>query len=287
MSTEIRQYSDMAEFISAAIAPCELSDEWRSSLSGTEKFTKTASLDDAVTLSRKGWDGGLDMIDRMRAHIDKLMSGKVPVPQQQAHLSRGRVNVSRVITGNPKQFTRKVDLGLRNDARVPKILRLVYNLTVSGSIGTETIMRRGAAMVVACHTLERRGIRCSIDVVLCISNTDAPDGDKLEIRVRVKRENERVNLNNLAFMLAHPSALRRLVFAAMEHETQPIRRKFGIGRNYGGYGLPAECGEKGDIYLGRVISNADWSEALTMAWLTKILSDQGLVVSEVNPNANA
>jgi hypothetical protein len=80
------------------------------------------------------------------------------------------------------------------------------------------------------------------------------------------------------YFTGHASALRRLVFSLAEHEDNVTRKRFGIGQDMGSYGLPGEASERGDIYLPRMLSSADWSEGLTLAWLTKTMREQGIVL---------
>lgn len=284
---QTRQYENVGELLRAVQTPAACPDTERSSKLATLKFTETKSLDAAVDLARKGWDGGIDQIGAFKAEIERLTRGLIPVPQPEPHLSRGRVSVSRAISGQPKAFIRKVDHGRTRDAMMPKVLHLVYNATVSGAIGKDVILRRGAAMIVACQTLERRNIRCGIEIVWAFTpNPQAarfpdqhPKEPSLEYRLQIKHPNEHVSIDKLAFFMAHPSALRRLALSLMEHEDDATRQQFRIGRA-GRYGYPAETDKRGHIYIGRIVSPTDWSEALTIAWLKKTLTDQGLKLRE-------
>lgn len=282
----IRTFDSMVELLRAVAEPFppELDERYRASLHGTEKFTGTKSLDEAIDLARKGWDGGVAAIESMKVEIEKLSRGLVPLPENVAHVTRGNLKVDRYLRGLPKTFVRKVDTARTKDARIPKIIPMVINVAVSGSISKDVILRRGAAMIVACQTLEKRGIRCSIDLAFTISDSIMrPNPNTLEYRLRVKQPNEHVSLNRLAFLTAHPASLRRLMFALEEHEDEPTRRMFGIASR--GYGLPAETQDQGRVYLGRVLSNTDWSEAVVMAWLRKTLTENGLTLRDTPQQA--
>ena len=282
---KVDRFRHIADLIRVAASPVPgLAREMRSSMVGREAFNGTKSLDEALELARKGWPDGMAYIEKMQAEIKRLTRGLVPVPQPEPNLSRGRVSVSRAILGHPKAFIKQVDHGRTRAAMMPKIITLVYNASVSGAISRDVIMRRGAAMIVACQTLERRNIRCNIELVFAIRNrirANSPSAKRIEYRLRIKHANEHVSTSKLAFFLAHPSTPRRLLFSIVEHEPDATRALFGFGRDKGNYGLPSETDERGHIYLGRIASNTDWSEALTIAWLKKTLSDQGLVLREI------
>lgn len=267
-------FDSIHDMLHAAESPCQMPDHERSSITGAEIFTGSASLADAVKLARNGWQGGTAEIERLRAKIAKRLEGVIPVLEPRFGSTGRRIHMGRYLAGMPDPFVSLVDSGLRVAATIPKIVHLVCNVTVSGSIGADVILRRGAAMIVLIDTLERHGIRCKVDLVHCSRARDE-NAPVLETRVTVKREYEPVSLGVLAFMLAHPSSQRRLLFAVREHEPAAVRKTYGIGHGLG-YGLPAESADQGDAYIGRVLSAADWSEDVTWMWLTKTLTDLGI-----------
>jgi hypothetical protein len=288
---KVVKFENVGDLLRVAQSPTSMPDAMRTSIRGTEKFTGTRTLQDAIDLARRGWDGGIRQIEAFKAEIEKLTRGLVPVPQPEPHMSRGRVSVSRAISGQPKAFIRRVDHGRTRNAMMPKIVNLVYNASVSGSIGSDVVLRRGAAMIVACQTLERRNIRCGIEIVFATTPSaraarwpdQHPDGPSIEYRLRIKHHNEHVSVDKLAFFMGHTATLRRLLFALLEHNDDATRKQFRIGRDNGNYGYPAETDDRGHIYIGRIVSPTDWGSDFTMTWIKKTLKDQGLNIREDKP----
>ncbi|MBK7037860.1 MAG: hypothetical protein IPH42_16340 [Bacteroidetes bacterium] len=67
-----------------------------------------------------------------------------------------------------------------------------------------------------------------------------------EVDVKVKPSDQPVELSSLAFCLAHPSMLRRIVFS--------VEELVGWSDYADRYGYPAEATEKGDIYIKEIFS---------------------------------
>ena len=274
------QFDTVTDWLRFIERPTTMLARDRSSLTGTREFTDTDTLEEAIGLARKGWKDGTAKITAMTADITKRIDGQLPKPSYVPSRKGGSFMMGKVLEGHPNCRIRKVDLGERIDAHNAKIVRLVVNVSASGGIGTDAFIRRGAAAAVVASVLQRRGQRVSIDVVRCVS-TGYNSTAQHEVRVRVKREQEAISLEKIAFLLGHASTLRRLMWSTVEHEPDATRARFGFGKDYGGYGLPAESENKGDIYIGRILSASDWSDKFAMAWITKTLSDQGIILKGI------
>lgn len=275
--TAVREYESVSDLLDAALAPCSLADRYRASITGTAEFTDTQTLDEAIELARRGWDGGTAEIDRLRVQIDELMRGSVATPDIRFTYVGPGIHMGRFMQGRPDCRVKIVDSAITRDAARPRIIHIVANISASGAVSPQTILRRGAALIVAIDTLERRRIRCRVTLSHTTGNRlNTPD--VIETRLLVKSESEHVSLDKLAYFLGHASALRRIMFAIREHEDDATRAQFGLGADKGGYGIPAESPNQGDLYLGRILTTTDWSEDLTFAWLRKTLTEQGLII---------
>lgn len=274
-----REYASVIDLVAAARAPATIADTYRSSRVGTEKFTGTASFDEAVKLARTGWSGGSKTIESMRASIEELLRGSIPIPEVQYAVRGRKINMGRYLSGQPDCFVQMVDKGKMREASRPSIVTIVVAAACSGSVSADTILRRGAAMVVLIDTLERHRIRCHVKMAdVRTTSLNAGRAEMLEYVTTIKEPGDYVSLDKLAFWFAHPSALRRLMLSVSETEPDGVRRKFGLGRDMGRYGIPGSATDQGDIYLDRILSATDWSEDLTFAWLKKTLIEQGIVL---------
>jgi len=275
-SAIINRWSSISELLAKAGEPTNMPRAHRASLRGSTNIT----LDEAILLCRKGWREGVVEIEKLRAEIEKLVEGNIPVPTTRYRVTGpGAIHMGRFNQGRPDAFRHKVDSSITRESHVPRILRVVINMSASGAVTHDTFIRRGAALAAAVNVLERRRIRCQIDVVEATTNKLA-NGATLENVVTVKLPEEATSPDKLAFMLGHPAMLRRIIFSVQEHEDDATRKRFGIGLENGMYGLPGEASDQGEIYVGRILTPTEWSDALTMAWLRKTLSAQGIKLSE-------
>ncbi len=282
-----RTYEGSEHLLQAVLAPATgIADHDRTSLTpgvktaGSSFNRGTATLDEAVTLARRGWKEGIKALDGMRMSVEHQLEGTVPIPETRHRLYGNVINMGRHMQGKPDVFMHRVDSAIMRETGKPRVIRLVFNATVSGSISADTILRRGAAACVLAETLELHRMRVQIELAFATSNR-IEGGDVIEHRLVVKQFGEPLALDKLSFFLSHPASLRRLFFALLEHEDKADRARFGIGRDFGAsMGFPGEVEDQGDIYLPRIVSNTDWSPALTTMWLTETLKEQGLKLTK-------
>jgi hypothetical protein len=277
----MREFNTVGEWLRAIESPTDMADYERKSITGTEEFTQTASLDEAIRMARiGGFKDGIARIAKLRGEILRRISGQLPAPRHtlvKAHARR--VNFGRYLSGRPDCLVKTVDSTRTRNSHLPRVVRVVVNLAASGAVNGDTLIMRGVAAVVLADVLQRHGSSVSIEVTHAFSSRYVA-GQSIEYRVAVKRSNELVSLDKLAFLLGHPSALRRLFFATEEHEDMATRQTFGISRGRG-YGIPAQSTYQGDVYIPAIESSSEWSEGFTLAWLRKQLVGFGLNLKEV------
>lgn len=276
------EFKNVTEFLRLVQSKPRLNDDLRYSVTGTERFTHTASLDEAIDLARTGWKGGTDEIAKLRAEINGQIRGWIPATDLVYSMRGKSFDMGRYVAGRPDCARKRVDNSREREARIPKRIHMVVNISATAKISRSAMLRRGAAAVVLSDLLQRRGKHVSIDVVRVVSNRlNEPSAPKHEIRVRIKEAGAPANIDKLAFMLGHPSALRRLMWSACEHEPDNVRKTFGFGKDCGSYGIPAESDDQGDIYIGRMLSPVDWSPGFALNWLRAGLEKQGMTLKEV------
>jgi hypothetical protein len=104
---------------------------------------------------------------------------------------------------------------------------------------------KGAMVLALVDKLEAAGIRVQLDVMLICSAIGR--NDTWHISVAAKGANERLQIDSLAFLLAHPSSFRRVMFSYMETHAEALR--FGAG-GFGGYGYPSDYKPEGyDLFV--------------------------------------
>lgn len=273
--TEPTRFERTEELLTAVTAATSMADEYRSSLTSPESFAGVR-LNEAVDLARLGWKGGNQTIKRLSMDIERMIEGSIPLPEIYYDVTGDVIDMGKFVADEPECMMSIVDSAMLRPSTMPKVLRVVYNIGISGAVKADTVLLRGAATLVMVDTLEKHGVRCQVDLAYGVSNK-VHGGDVREYYLTVKKDGDHMSVEKLAFFLGHLSSIRRLFFALLEHEPDDVRRKFGIGRDNGGSnGFPAEVTDTGDIYIDRILTNTDWSEAFTMLWLRSVLTKQGL-----------
>jgi hypothetical protein len=264
-------YANWSEFVAAAAG-----DPGTDIRSPASRFTTrpiwsgSPTYESGLALAREGWRDGAERVRAMAASIGGRVEARMMRKVARFSHRRGMLVASRLQQGNPKPFVRMVEREMA-DRNGRRVVRVVVNGAASDGIEPEVIETRGAAVTALVDALERAGRRVELDLVVGIRNPD------IETWVRIKGAGDRLHLENVAYALAHPSTLRRLMFAVWEKLPAADRRYLEVG-----YGTPNEVAEadRGDLYLGRMLlGEPQWltAEAATR-WVIETLSAQGIKI---------
>ena len=114
-----------------------------------------------------------------------------------------------------------------------KIVRILVNASYSHTINENEVNNWGGAIVSWVDAIEARQSR--VELWITYPSNASPRFDPF---IKLKRPDDPMEIDRLAFWLAHPSSLRRVMFALMEkHEA--LSRYVG-----GGYGTVSEASKK-------------------------------------------
>jgi len=184
-------------------------------------FTQTKSMDHAVDLVKNGWPEGLERIKLMTEFFETQSPTR---KTRKYNCAGGRVNVGKMLTGNPKHMTRRIKSPSK------KVITLFVELGQTGGVDAKKLIVRANVIGTIVDQLEMQGYSCELIGV----NQNAHDSSRkkhmADFIVKIKSAGERLNLNDAAFVLGHPSTLRRLKFACMA--TQEFLRNRWSGMGY-------------------------------------------------------
>ena len=191
---------------------------------GSEEFTLTTSLEEAVELARYGWHDGFNdlvsRVERVKRNLDLHID-----PNRTFHDYVGFApDVKAYLEGSPLTMINKPVV-----QRPVATVRL--NTSYAGNERTERIFSRGAVTLAAAEALELMGFM----VDLRLFEMSFVDKDVHFSEFRLKAPDERVNLAKLYFPLCHPAWVRRLNFRLIEC-TPNMTDAWA-----GSYGIPAEA----------------------------------------------
>ena len=195
----------------------------QASEAGSEEFTLTESLGDAIELCRFGWHDGFNDLVALVEKVKRNLDIKID-PNRTYHDYVGFApDVKAYLEGSP--------LTMINKPVVRKPLVTIFmNTSYAGNESRERIYTRGAVVLAAAEALELMGFM----VDLRLFEMSFVDKDIHFSEYRLKMPDERVNMQKLYFPLCHPAWVRRLNFRLIE--TSPNMTDAWAGC----YGIPAE-----------------------------------------------
>lgn len=219
-------YSSLGEFLAAANRP-PLSDAKSSKREGRgeDEFSGTRNFGQAMDLAVKGWPEGRKKI--MTA-IASAQASPTFTPALTMDVAGAYPIAALAAAGDPCSM---VDLAPIED-RVRPIVRLVIQRGASAAYEVDEFTNYGAAVLSYVEGLEAAGFRCEITVAFC---SDFHESGDSVITVVVKRAEETMEFDRMAFVMTHPSFFRRICFAVMESTEVLsgwlIRHSYGYSRN--------------------------------------------------------
>lgn len=210
----------------------------RSSLTGTKSFTGTKDMAAALGLARLGWREGAR---RMIAAAAGTAVQSDCRPADVYDVAGYMPDVAAYCAG---QVDHMIDRDPDSADRAARpVVRLYVNGCYSAGTETEQINNAGLALLGAVDALESSGRSVEVNWMYWTGSYTGSYVRHL-ITVRFKAAEEHWDLDRAAFVLAHPSMLRRLGFALVESIPEMEKDCFGNG----GYGrvrdnVPRELAE--------------------------------------------
>jgi len=239
-------------------------DDERQQWSGTKTF------DEAFNLAYTGWKDGLDIIHKnftKYRHIFEDLLPQQDVTKQMEHDTSGEVvDVGRVLEGIPenmltfKENTEQVKVISGN-----KLQRIIFNATYSCAIEPAVIALNGSLLTLLVEQFELHGFRTELIYREAI---EGERGEKLITDIPIKQFDESPDFNKIAFMLAHPSMLRRITFSLQENLPTTLRKTFRI-YDGGGYGQCIDYNndlllDKNNLYVPSLKANYETEQCVQL-----------------------
>lgn len=218
-------YGSLGEFIEASKRPA-LSSALSSKREGSgDSFSGTRNFDEAINLALHGWPQGRKKIMTALSTAQTALSF---TPSYTMEVAGAYPIAAIAAAGDPCSM---VDLS-PIESRVRPIVRLVVQRGASSAYAVDEFTNYGAAVLSYIEGLESAGFRCEITAVFC--SDFGSDGDQITTVV-VKRAEETMEFDRMAFVMTHPAFFRRLGFAVMEStdvlSSWLSRHAYGYSRN--------------------------------------------------------
>jgi len=247
-------YESMAEAIEV-IEKIPTEGRRRTSLDPSNNSWAGGSFERAMHMAKSGWKIDRDVADediekqleelqdRLNAHIDDSF-------REVYDVAGGFVDINRFLQGEPECM---VEQWVDPAPQRGKVLKVVSMCTASSSIGETVLRERGRAVAVAVEVLHRLGFNIELWAGECVAG-----GGALSVEmVKIKDAADPMDWDAVMFPIAHPTFLRRFIFALNESRPENERSMFSF--NGGGYGtprpLPTDIANGFDLVLDMQRSN--------------------------------
>ena len=152
------------------------------------------------------------------------------------------VDIYRFLSGDPENM---VEYHLE-DSKYGKQANMLVNCSLSSSVSPERIIKRGAAIYSAIEALRAEGYALGLTMVESSKPERHSKKHKIygvEYHIPIIEPGNYLDIDTASFCLAHPSFLRRAMFAVNETDKDKIRKVAGFYSG-GGYGVPSKIFSK-------------------------------------------
>lgn len=219
----VRKYDSIAAFV-ADVDTRPVNNIFKysrqGSTDGSEYFTKTSDYPTAHNLLTNGDNETAKKIQSHFVRLNQLAT--TTRPKTRPFFVGGAPIVGAYLSGDPNCMLAK-----RPTATRARVLNLVYNCAVCGSVDADELAKAGAALLTAINTIEKNDVRINLYCAVCSEKNN----EKICFAVRVKTDGQPLNLMQIAYPVAHPSFLRRHYFKVVE--TDPVIRSKKWVDSYG------------------------------------------------------
>lgn len=206
------------------------------------------SYEEALEMARHGWREGRESVSRLSSDITHKIGHAIKVPSLSYDVVGDTPDVGAFIAGVPEHM-----MSIEDGPGAGRIVKLVVAIGASGGISAKEITARGSVAVALVDALESAGIRCEIVAAKC---TRMLHNTKWQGYITLKRPEEPLNIDRVAFALAHAAFFRRLIWNAYEITPDEV----GIKVDRAGYGHTDDVpqSEHGDIYMPAITYSDGW-----------------------------
>jgi hypothetical protein len=217
-----------------------------------------SSYQDALNLARLGWTAGRNQVSAIAEQIN--LAGHVRKPDIMFDVTGdGGFDMGKVISGEPESMMYFQDTEVEHTHG--KIIRMLVNTTISGGLDESVYRARGAAIVALVDCLESAGYRLDIAATFCEESVHS-DG----VFVPIKKSDEHLQIDQVAFALAHPSFPRCFAHQVIGHGIRPGDPQWLISK------------QEIDIYIPMMhLYEKQWqTPTSTAAWIKNYLKEYGV-----------
>lgn len=248
---------------------------------GDPSFLGTETFEDALKLARDGWKDGAEQLSELAARLEGRL-GNVSTVKQPGYsiVGPGVLDMGRYLMGHPEPYMVFRDSEELTDVNPDRVLKVIVCAGANANLSDTEIWWRGAAAIAITDLVESGGARVELELARESAGRYGANGAARHVRrVMVKRAQDHVAPEILAFALAHPSSHRRIDWGVRETLASNVRLAMGSWPA-GGYGRSQDLAiadRDGALYVPYHAPEFRSAEG-TAAWVVRALKEHGIEV---------
>lgn len=230
-------------------------------------------------MAYEGWPEGRENIEALassiREEIERTSIVSYMRPQIVSGVAGSMVNVPAYIAGVPEAMYEWCE-----EETDSPVIEITVESCASAGISSEYYSTRGSAVVALIDMLEAAGRRCEVTYIdtMVVGYAEAECQHVADVRTTLKRPGDALQIDSLAFAIAHPAYFRRIGFALIEN----LPKKQAEAQVHNSYGYPTDTAfERGDVHIPAMSSmDKEWANNEgARAWVINHLKEHGVVIS--------
>jgi hypothetical protein len=246
------------------------------------EFRGTSSFAEAMNLARNGWEEGTKELEVYASQFTNVLGSLLQIDEYFYDVTGQDFDLDRVLIGEPEAWLNSEPVQVKAPAL--HTLKFVVNIGASNGVSKESIMQRGGAITALIMLLEKSRRRVELELVTRVAvrpqwedkTNHLADCNIGTGKILAKQAGDDLDFGKLAFMLAHPSMLRRLGAALKENYSNKTIAKQVCDASYG-YSIDVLEEERGDIYAPRMFGlSSEWTPEIAKEFILGELKKQGV-----------
>ena len=186
----------------------------------TYNFTGTHSYEEAMDLFTNGWHTEAEILT---GKLNTMKIDKGFREKMNYDVVGFQASVPRYLQGIPTNMINK-----KKVVQKQKIITITKNCSYVSIVSKEAIQKSNILALHLVRTLEAKGYKVNLNYL----NVTAGKKQAIITKIKLKAANERLNISKLAFPLAHPSMMRRIMFRYREILPELTDMEFACGYGY-------------------------------------------------------
>ena len=196
-------------------------DKCNTSELGSERFTGTKSLDEALHLLKYGDASLLKQIKATGSTTKQAKAQRRSSMEVYNSYLGFMPNVGAVLTGNPVNMYNI----RRTLTKSTKVLNIIYDISTDARTPARRIQEAASKLFNYIQDKELKGYR--VNLYVCLIAYYSSNKKTGFFCYKIKSSNEHFDALRTAFPLCHPSSLRRIFFALYERSDAPTQGNYG------------------------------------------------------------